>query len=265
MVFIQPDDPKILFHVRTLQGRVMKFLFDSLKDIVHDIVLTFDPSGIKVSSMDSSKVSLIYLRLDAESFEEYYCKKSVDIGVHVENIFKLLKSSGSHDVILFSHREDDSNKLHIELQSVEKNSITNFSLRLIEMDNTIVEISDIEFDTIITMPSNYFHRLCRDMNDIADYIRIENDNGAVSFSCESDFASQKTMIGNFGEGNITNNVDGARYRGTFPLKYLINFCKASGLSNVVEILLKEDYPLVLNYRVGSMGGLRFIMSGNVND
>ena len=78
---------EVLFNIRTLQGSVIKSLFDTLKEIIHDVVLTFDSTGIRISAMDGSKVSLVHLKLDAEAFEEYHCHKSHEIGINVLNMF----------------------------------------------------------------------------------------------------------------------------------------------------------------------------------
>lgn len=256
-----------LFSIRTLQGSVMKSLFDVMKEIIHDVVLTFDSTGIRISAMDGAKVSLVHLKLESESFEEYYCPKSHEIGINVLNMFKLLRSAGSHDSILFRYLINDPHMLEITIQNFEKNSLTKFNMKLIEIDSTFIEVNDIDFDTIITIPSNYFQRLCRDMSDITDYLRIIKKGDEISFNSDfessTDFASQTTIIGNSSSGSIRTN-DQADYDNKFSLKYITGFCKASGLSSVVELYLKESYPLILKYNVGGIGSLKFIIAPSLD-
>jgi proliferating cell nuclear antigen len=261
------DDENVNFHIRTLQGNVIKSLFDTLKEIIHDVTLTFDETGIRISAMDGSKVSLVYLKLNAEAFEEYKCSKSHEIGINVLNMFKLLRSAGSHDSILLRNLKSDPHVLEITIQNFDKNSLTKFNMKLIEIDSEYIEVNDIEFDTIVTMPSNYFQRLCRDMSDITDHLCIIKKDGELSFNSDyssaTDFASQKTIIGDSDTGKITT-LDEADYENKFSLKYLTGFCKASGLSSVVELYLKESYPLVLKYSVGSMGNLKFVIAPTIS-
>ena len=136
-------------------------------------------------------------------------------------------------------------------------------MKLIEIDSVDIEVGDIEFDTIIVMPANYFQRICRDMSDITDHLVIVKKGDEVSFNSDytsvTDFASQKTIIGESDNGQITCNSE-ADYESKFSLKYLTSFCKASGMSSAVEIYLKESYPLVLKYTVGSMGNLKFVVA-----
>ncbi len=258
---------EVLFNIRTLQGSVIKSLFDTLKEIIHDVVLTFDSTGIRISAMDGSKVSLVHLKLDAEAFEEYHCPKSHEIGINVLNMFKLLRSAGSHDSILLRYLSSNPHVLEITVQNFDKNSITKFDMKLIEIDSVYIEVNDIDFDTIVTIPSNYFQRLCRDMSDITDYLRIIKKGDELSFNSDfessTDFASQSTVIGN-SNFNTIQTLDQADYDNKFSLKYITGFCKASGLSSVVELYLKESYPLILKYSVGSMGSLKFIIAPSLD-
>jgi proliferating cell nuclear antigen len=256
-------ESKPLFHVRTVQGSVIKSLFDTLKEILHDVSITFDPTGVKISAMDGSKVSLVHMKLNAESFEEYDCPKSYEIGINVANMFKLLRSASSHDSILFRYMEENPHVLEITIQNFEKNSLTKFEMKLIEIDSAYIEISDLEFDTIISIPSNYFQRLCRDMSELTSFLWIEKKSGVVSFCSDylsaTDFASQRTILGDSDTGTITL-VEDADYSNKFSLKYLIGFAKASGLSPVVELYLKSGFPLVLKYSIGSIGNLKFVIA-----
>ncbi|AGE56183.1 putative DNA polymerase sliding clamp 2 [Paramecium bursaria Chlorella virus NE-JV-1] len=256
-------DSDTLFHIRTVQGSVIKSLFDTLKEILHDVSVTFDSTGIKISAMDGAKVSLVHMKLDADSFEEYVCEGSYELGINVANIFKLLRSAGSHDTILFEYKKSNPHVLQITIQNFEKNSLTAFDLKLIEIDSAYIEINDLEFDTIISIPSNYFQRLTRDMSEITDSLWIEKKDGVVQFcsdfSSTTDFASQRTTLGDSDTGKITISKN-SDYSNKFSLKYLTGFAKASSLSSVVELYLKEGYPLILRYNIGVLGNLKFVIA-----
>jgi len=106
------------------------------------------------------------------------------------------------------------------------------------------------------------------MSDITDYLRIIKKGDELSFNSDfessTDFASQSTVIGNSSTGTIVQTLDQAGYDNKFSLKYITGFCKASGLSSVVELYLKESYPLILKYSVGSMGSLKFIIAPSLD-
>jgi len=50
---------------------------------------------------------------------------------------------------------------------------------------------------------------------------------------------------------------------TFSLKYLVNFCKASGLSPSVKICLSNEIPLLVEYPLAAASYLRFYLAPKV--
>lgn len=50
---------------------------------------------------------------------------------------------------------------------------------------------------------------------------------------------------------------------TFSLKYLTNFCKASGLSESVKLCLSSEVPLLVEYGLSNNSYLRFYLAPKV--
>ena len=63
--------------VKTVQASAFRTLVEALKDILQDVNIEFDESGIKIVAMDVSHTVLVHLKLDSNSFEHYYCKKKI--------------------------------------------------------------------------------------------------------------------------------------------------------------------------------------------
>ena len=51
---------------------------------------------------------------------------------------------------------------------------------------------------------------------------------------------------------------------TFSLKYLVNFCKASGLSSSVKLCLSNEVPLLVEYALANNSYLRFYLAPKVS-
>ena len=50
---------------------------------------------------------------------------------------------------------------------------------------------------------------------------------------------------------------------TFSLKYLVNFCKAAGLSKTVKLCLSNEVPLLVEYSLAGSSYLRFYLAPKV--
>lgn len=258
-----PGEP--VFLLRSIQGNAIRTLFEVLKEIVHDVSLRIDETGVKLLTLDGAKNALVYMRLWKRGFEEYRCRGEHLLGLNMSSVFKLVKTSGSHDTITFYMMPDATHELGIKIQNAEKNSVTDFRLKLMDVDDDTITMPDIEFDSVITMPSAFFQRLCRDMLNISDTMIIKSQGSQLVLGCNGDFARQETVIGEANEGMTVQSRSDTVVEGRFSLKYLSLFCKAANLSNTIELFLKKEFPLILKYNIASLGELRFCVAPKVDD
>ena len=82
----------------------------------------------------------------------------------------------------------------MEISSEAKKSHTKFELKLLDINESRIEVPEIEMTTITTLPSTDFQRLCRDMSNIGADIEITREGKKIDFKCEGDFANQETSI-----------------------------------------------------------------------
>jgi proliferating cell nuclear antigen len=251
--------------MKSIQGNAIRTLFEVLKEIVHDVSLRIDSTGVKLLTLDGARCALVYMRLWADAFEEFRCEGTFALGLNMASMFKLVKTSGSHDTITLYMEDASSNELGIKIQNAEKNSVTDFKLKLLDVDDEIITLPDVEFDNVITMPSAFFQRMCRDMLNIGDTMIIKSAGNQLLLGCNGDFARQETVIGEADAGMTMTAKSDRVIEGRFSLKYLSLFCKATNLSNTIELFLKEAYPLILKYNIASLGELRFCVAPKVDE
>ena len=76
--------------------------------------------------------------------------------------------------------------------------------------------------------------------------------------CFGDFADHIIEIERMEPDTI--DTECAEISGVFSLKYINLFIKSSMLCTNVEIYLKQNYPLILVYRIGSLGKIQFVLA-----
>lgn len=98
-------------------------------------------------------------------------------------------------------------------------------------------------------------------------VAIEATKEGVKFSCSGDIGNGAvTLRSHTNVDKPELNVDIALSEPvalTFSLKYLVNFCKASGLSNTVKLCLSNEVPLLVEYTLASNSYLRFYLAPKV--
>ena len=256
-------ESKYLMYFKTVQGNTVKTLFEVLKDIWHDINLEFDSTGMKILTIDGTHVALVYVKLKMESFEQYYCDETLIVGVNLSSLYKLIKTTTSHDTVVFYVSRDEPNKLGIELQNADENKKTCFKLKLLDIDHNECCIPELEFESVITIPSVYFQRICRDMLKLSETIKIKSNGTNLILSCSGDFADQETVIGETSAGMKMELKNMEVVEGCFSLKYLNLFVKASALCNTVVLYMKKGYPLILEYKLAE-SSIKFMIAPKQN-
>ena len=260
-------DDKYLIEVKTVQSSAFRILVEALKEILTDANLEFDETGIKVMAMDSSHTVLVHLKLNSDNFEYFYCKNKVILGVNMINLFKLIKTMSNNDTLTLFLLEENQSVLGIKIENSEKNSVTKYKLNLMDLHEDTISIPPATFDSVITMPSTDFQKICRDMHNLADDIEIKSVDQQIMFSCKGDFASQDTCIGeaNSGMAFIKNQNPDEIVQGIFALKHLVLFSKCTNLCNSIEMYLKNDYPLIIKYTVASLGDIKLCLAPKYED
>ena len=254
-----------IMELKTVQTGAFKTLTEALKEILTDANIEFTDTCMKIITMDPTQTILVHLKLEKDNFESYFCKHKIFIGVNMLNFFKLIRTLTNNDALTLFIEAENMNLLGIRIENGEKNIFTDYYLNLIEVDETTYQIPPAQFESIITMPSNEFNKICRDMINLSDIIEIKSVGSQLIFSCKGEFARQQTVIGetsnglNFVKSSTEDNI----IQGYYNLKHLVLFTKCTNLCNSIEMYMKNNFPIVIKFSVGSIGSLKLALAPKV--
>ena len=253
-----------ILDIRTVQSSAIRILIEALKEILTDTNLLIDSNGIKLIAMDSSHTVLIHMKLESDKFEHFECEHPLKIGVNMLNLFKLIKTMTNSETLTLFIEKNNENQLGIIIHNSEKNSQTTYKLNLLDINEDPIDIPPAEFETELTLPSNDFQKLIRDMINIGENIEITSIGNQLKLVCNGDFANQETVLGETNNGLTftTSQSPELPIQGTFSLKYLLLFTKCTNLCNQIQIYIKNDYPLVIKYAVASLGNIKLCLAPN---
>lgn len=98
-------------------------------------------------------------------------------------------------------------------------------------------------------------------------VQIEATKEGIKFSCTGDIGNGAvTLRSHTNIDKPEQNVEISLSEPvalTFSLKYLVGFCKASGLSSSVKLCLSNEVPLLVEYSLASNSYLRFYLAPKV--
>ena len=271
MEAIHTNDNNILT-IKTVQIQPFRTLITALKDILIETNIEFSKNGIKICSMDKTHTILIHLILNASNFEMYECKKDrILIAVNMQYFFKLINSIDNDDTLTIYIENDDYSDgvvkelgLKFENGNIKQSKIQ--KLRLLEPDEEELDLPNLEFSSIINMPSCDFQKIVRDLANISEKLEIKSINSELIFKCSGQYANAEIRRSET-ESNmqyIKKDKDNI-IQGEFPLKNLVYFIKCTNLCNQIEMYLKNDQPLIVKYNVATLGEIKLCLTPLTNN
>jgi len=251
-----------------VQGSLLKKVLEAIKDLVTDANFDCSATGFSLQAMDSSHVALVALLLRSEGFEHYRCDRNMSMGMNINNMSKMLKCAGNDDIITIK-ADDGGDIVTFMFESPNQDKISDFEMKLMDIDTEHLGIPESEYQAIVRMPSHEFARICKDLSTIGDTVVISVTKEGVKFSTRGDIGSanivcrQNTSVDKPEEATLIEMQEPVSL--TFALRYMNNFIKASPLSNIVTISMSSDLPVVVEYKIAEMGYIRFYLAPKIGE
>jgi proliferating cell nuclear antigen PCNA len=254
-----------IFEAKTVQTSNVRILFELLKDLIVECNMIITKDKIKIVELNTTQVALIHVKLDASVFEKFHFEgdKPLVLGIHTENFYKIIKTLKHDETFSMCVKRSDQNSLYIRKENNTRNSTNTFKLDLHAIPCENYEIPSVDFQTIINMSSEEFQRKCKAFSSLGGKVfEIKNIGDCVYFSGNGEFCTFEGVVGSSGTTTFESSEEVCTgvVQGLFDVKYLLLFSKAEKLSNTVGLYLKNDYPLIMSYKIGTLGILKFIVS-----
>lgn len=254
------------FHLWTSKIAPIKYLTELLKDLLTEGNLECNSEGIKLLSIDSGRTVLIHMKLFKDGFEDYKCEQPVILGVNLEHSFKIIKNIENSDVLRLFVAKDNVNRLGIERYNKEENLNNTIYQSLIDIPITQRDIPSPTFNSVIIISSARFQKICREISQFSEKIEIMVVNNQLIFKGCNESASQEIKIkpSNNGMQFESNNPEEI-VQGVFKLKHLVQFSKCVNLTNSLKIMIKNNYPIVIEATMPGLGFIRLCLAPNAEE
>lgn len=262
-------------------------IFQTIKGIAEHIVIYFTDEKMFIQTMDSSKISVLEIVILSSWFDFYSCQyESIKFGINTGILYKILSSKEKTQTIHFEYNMEDEDgnqdKLFVNMEStmeentddiISKNNkhVYNryFEVPLIDLENELMEIPDIDYEAEISLPSINFAILIYQLKGFGDVLNIkcnENDIQFISKSTESGSMRVEIKIDELTGFSI---IEGENINVSFGLQHLHTISSYSKISKTVELKIRRDYPIRIDYLFGDSfdkeGSIKFFLSPKIED
>ena len=253
-----------LMYLRTVQSSIFRMLTEGLKEILQDCNVTFNASGIRITTFTASHTVLVHLKLNADKFDEYSCPEPLTLGLNIGHLHALLRNIHNNDTLTMSVSANDPMNLNIKNESGEKDrtKVTKYyRLNLLTLEDDEFEIPPVQFPLLIKIPTVDLQKTFREMKARSTFVEIACVSRKLILRCESENSDMEVVMDegcSDGMTYVTCPEDTTQViQGTFSLKELVLFTKCVNLCEFAQMYMDNDNPLIFVYEVGNLGQLRF--------
>lgn len=235
----------------TLLSRAIEII----SEIVNEVRIKVDESGLGITAMDPANVSLVGFRLPKKSFTRFEAGVET-LGVNLDNLKQILKRCNSGSTLLIEKKD---NLLEIQIRDRIRR---NFILSLID-----IESNDIDFKTK-TEKMEFSSSVELNSIDLIDSIE---DCSIMSDSCSFIIENDKFIIEAKGLNSARAEFSGdeakikaENCRAKYSLEYLQKFIKGAKLCEKSLLEFANDHPLKIEFWNEFME-LKFVLAPRVEN
>jgi len=257
-----------MFEARLVQGSLLKKVLDAIKELLNEASFDCAHSGMLLQAMDNSHVSLVSLNLRKEGFDKYRCDRNLVMGMNLTSMSKIIKCASNDDIITIK-AQDQADNVEFLFESPNGEKVSTYEMKLMNLDQDHLGIPETEYCCVIKMPSGEFARICRDLSTFGESIVISCTKEGVKFSAAGDIGSANVKLAQ--SSSVDKEEDSVSIDMqepvslTFACKYLNMFTKATPLSPQVSLSMSPDVPLVVEYKIGEIGHIRYYLAPRIGD
>ncbi len=213
---------------------------DAIAALIDEGTFEFTDSGMALKAMDPSQIAMVDFEMPKKAFKEYKVGEKQSIGVDLSELSRVMRRAHPEDTLTL---ELKGNKLEILYEGKTKRK---FLLPLID-STAHPNKPKIEFNASVKMPASDIKEVLADVELVSNYVVFDASEKGLNISSESE--SGKAEISLPKESLLELKVKQGS-RAMFPLEYLKNMTRNTDVSTVIELSLKNDNPMQMEYSIG---------------
>ncbi|KAG8036678.1 hypothetical protein G9C98_004000 [Cotesia typhae] len=257
-----------MFEARLVQSAILKKVLDAVKDLLSEATFECSDSGIQVQAMDNAHVSLVSLNLRSDGFDKYRCDRNLSMGMSIPTMAKVLKGAGAEDTVTL-RATDNPDTITFIFEPSGKEKLAEYEVKLINMDQEHLGIPETFYSCVVKMPSAEFAKIVRDLSQFGETVAITCSKEGIKFSAAGDYGSANVKLAQTADDSNEEEAVVIEMQETvkqsFACRYLNSFVKATPLCSQVVLSLSADVPLVVEYKIGDIGHIRYYLAPKIDE
>jgi proliferating cell nuclear antigen len=213
---------------------------DAIAALIDEGTFEFSEDKMVLKAMDPSQIAMVDFEMAKAAFKNYSVDEKQSIGIDFSELSRVMRRAHPDDAVTM---ELKGNKLEIIFEGKSKRK---FILPLIDA-TAHPNKPKIEFDVNVKVPANDIKEVLADAELVSNYVVFEADEKGMTITSESESGKAEISLS---KDSMLEMEAKAPARAMFPLEYLKNMVRNTDTSTVIQLHLKKDNPLEMEYPIG---------------
>jgi len=253
------------FTLKLENSRILKGIVETLASIIDETEFRVTPKEFTISAMDPSRICLLKLSIKKDDFDGYECSKESKVGLNLDDLDKILKRSAANDSVEINFDESNQ-KIKIKMQREGLSRIRTFSLALLDIDIEEIPMDNllkIEYPSKWVIDPDFLVEAIKDAEIYSEILNINaNEGQGLIFSSSGQIGEMEYDLNE--EDLIESELQGTS-SGAYSLTFLKAILKIASITEKLEIALKTDHPLKMNFDLLEGGKLSYFLAPRVEE
>ena len=252
-----------------IKADVFSCIFQHIRLFTESVSIIFSKDGLYFQTMDTSRVSIIELKIPNTWFNKYTFTNKGDIvlGINTNILFKILNARDKSQKLQIVYETNSNDTLELHFTSEDKTVFDkHFSFPLMDLETESMNIPEIEYSAEFSLPSNHFSVLINQLKNFGDSLDIECTEKNILLSANSTDSGKMAVEVNIDDLNSFSINEGDSLNLSFSLSQLHHICMFNKISKEITVCLCEQYPLLIVYPFSDDGSrLRAYLAPKISD
>lgn len=259
------QEKKKTFTIKKENSKIMKSIVETLSSIIDETKFTITKSEFIIEAMDPSRICLLRLVIKKGDFDKFETSGKFSICINLDDLDKILKRCGNTDALTMSY-DDDTRKLKIQMKKDDSTRTRTFSLATLDIaieDIPLENLMNIDYMTRFKIYPDFLIEAIKDAEIYSEILNIKS---------EEHFGLIFSSVGQIGEMEYQlekddlieeNLIDTESY--AYSLTFLKSILKISNITETLELSLKADHPLKMEFSLLEGGTLLYWLAPRVEN
>jgi len=248
-----------LFKLKMADVKLLRDSITAISTLIDEGTFNVSPEGIKLRSMDPSRVAMVDFTMQKTAFDEYVSDQEAKICLNLGELLKLLKRAGRDEAVEIL-LDEGTGQIVITIQGRYKRT---FRMPTLEAMEDEIPTPKVTFNAKVTLTADGLRRSLEDVALVSDHVRMETDGEKFMMSAKGDIMGANIELKKGSDALLSLEVKEPS-KATYPLSYLSDIVKAaSATSDIVALEFSTDMPVRLDFKQPYDGSLVYYLAPRI--